>query len=43
MTLGIQKMVYKPGVFTEFLDWEIIKGVFKLDVFTSIKKQFKIF
>jgi len=38
--LGIQKMVYKPGLsVTEFMDWEILKGVFKLDVFTSIKKH----
>ena len=38
--VGIQKMVYKPGLsVTEFLDWEILKGVFKLDVFTSIKKH----
>ncbi len=38
--LGIQKMVYKPGLsVTEFADWEILKGVFKLDVFTSIKKH----
>jgi phytoene desaturase len=38
--LGVQKMVYKPGLsVTEFIDWEIMKGVFKLDVFTSIKKH----
>ena len=38
--LGVQKMVYKPGLsVTEFMDWEIMKGVFKLDVFTSIKKH----
>ena len=36
--LGVQKMVYKPGLsVTEFIDWEMMKGVFKLDVFTSIK------
>ena len=38
--IGINKLVYKPGLsLTEFIDWEIIKGVFKLDVFTSIKKH----
>ena len=24
---------------TEFLDWDLVKGVFKLDVFTSMKKH----
>jgi len=38
--VGINKLVYKPGQsVTEFLDWETIKGVFKLDVFTSIDKH----
>lgn len=38
--IGVHKMVYKPGLsVTEFIDWEIMKGVFKLDVFTSIKKH----
>jgi phytoene desaturase len=37
---GIQKLVYKPGQsVTEFFEWDIVKGVFKLDVFTSIKKH----
>jgi phytoene desaturase len=37
---GINNLVYKPGLsFAEFLDWKVIKGVFKLDVFTSIKKH----
>ncbi|MDX1937578.1 MAG: phytoene desaturase family protein [Flavihumibacter sp.] len=36
--VGIQKLVFKPGQsLTEFLDWQVIKGVFKLDVFTSMK------
>lgn len=36
--IGIQDLVYKPGQsVTEFLDWKVIKNVFKLDVFTSIK------
>jgi len=38
--VGIGKLVYKPGLsITEFLDWQIIKGIFKLDVVTSIKKH----
>jgi len=44
--VGIDKLVHKPGQsYTEFLDWELVKGIFKLDVFTSIKthisKKFK--
>lgn len=36
--VGINKLVHKPGQqWTEFFDWELIKGIFKLDVFTSIK------
>ena len=32
--------MHKPGrSFTEFLDHDILKGVFRLDVFTSIKKH----
>jgi phytoene desaturase len=38
--VGIQKLVFKPGQsYSEFLDWAVIKGVFKLDVFTSMKKH----
>jgi phytoene desaturase len=38
--VGINSLVYKPGrSITEFIDWETIKGVFKLDVFTSIRKH----
>jgi phytoene desaturase len=38
--VGIKKLVFKPGLsLTEFLDWEVMKGVFRLDVFTSIKKH----
>ena len=37
---GINNLVYKPGLsVTEFFDWQIAKGVFRLDVFTSIKKH----
>lgn len=38
--VGIQKLVLKPGVsLTEFIDKDIIKGIFRLDVFTSMKKH----
>lgn len=38
--VGINNLVYKPGrSLTEFMEWETIKGVLKLDVFTSIKKH----
>jgi phytoene desaturase len=38
--VGINKLVYKPGQsLTEFADWDIVKGVFKLDVFTSMRRH----
>jgi phytoene desaturase len=38
--IGINKLVHKPGrSFTEFMDGDIFKGVFRLDVFTSIQKH----
>ena len=38
--VGVKKLVFKPGQsLTEFLDWETIKGIFKLDVFTSMEKH----
>ena len=38
--IGIRDLVYKPGQsLMEFLDWGIIKNVFKLDVFTSIRSH----
>ncbi len=40
--LGIGKLVYKPGLsFTEYLDWQILKGIFKLDVFTSMQSHIR--
>jgi len=44
--VGINKLVFKPGQsIAEFLDIDLIKGIFKLDVFNSIKthvhKHFK--
>jgi phytoene desaturase len=38
--LGINKLVLKPGrSFTEFIDVGVVKGIFRLNVFTSIKKH----
>jgi phytoene desaturase len=38
--VGVNKLVYKPGrSIAEFLDWDTIKGVFRLDVFTSIRSH----
>ncbi len=38
--VGINKLVHKPGQsLLEFADWELIKGVVKLDVFNSIKNH----
>jgi phytoene desaturase len=40
--VGINKLVHKPGQsITEFFDWQLFTGVFKLDVFTSISKHFR--
>ncbi|MEP6683376.1 MAG: phytoene desaturase family protein [Parafilimonas sp.] len=37
---GMQNLVYKPSLsISEFIDVDLIKGIFKLDVFTSIKKH----
>jgi phytoene desaturase len=38
--VGINKLVHKPGQsITEFADADLVKGIFKLDVFTSVKKH----
>lgn len=38
--VGVNKLVYKSSrSLTEFMDWQTISGVFKLEVFTSIKKH----
>jgi phytoene desaturase len=38
--VGVGKLVHKPGQsWLEFIDWEVIKGVFKLDIFQSMKKH----
>ncbi|HEU4607966.1 MAG TPA: phytoene desaturase family protein, partial [Chitinophagaceae bacterium] len=37
---GIQKLVFKPGQSVlEFLDKDVMNGIFRLDIFTSIKKH----
>ena len=37
---GMKKLVYKPGLsIFEFLDWQTISGILKLDVLTSIQKH----
>lgn len=38
--IGIQNLVYKPSQsLTEFFDWEVMRNMLKLDIFTSIKKH----
>ena len=38
--VGMQKLVYKPGLSaTEFIDWDVMTGVLKLDVFSNMKKH----
>lgn len=38
--VGINKLVHKPGQsIAEFADIDLLKGIFKLDVFTSMKKH----
>ncbi|MES2893423.1 MAG: phytoene desaturase family protein [Bacteroidota bacterium] len=40
--VGINRLVHKPGQsLTEFADWDFVKGIFKLDVFTSIRKHIR--
>lgn len=42
--VGIKKLVFKPGLsITEYLDMDVITGVFRLDIFTSIQKHIKKF
>lgn len=38
--VGINSLVQKPGLsWIEFADWNFIKGIFKMDVFSSIKSH----
>lgn len=42
--IGMDKLVYKPGLSVfEFLDADLIKGIFKLQVFTSFSKHVRKF
>ncbi|MCB9054651.1 MAG: phytoene desaturase [Chitinophagales bacterium] len=37
---GMNKLVYKPGLsFLEFIDWQVITGIFRLEIFRSISKH----
>src|SRR6266702_3609004 len=39
---GIGKLVFKPGrSLTEFLDRDVIKGVFRMDIFSSMKRHIR--
>lgn len=41
---GMNKLVYNPGLsLLEFADWDLIKGAFKLQVFTSFSKHVRRF
>ena len=41
---GMNKLVHKPGLsLLEFADWDLIRGVFKLQVFTSFSKHVRRF
>jgi phytoene desaturase len=38
--VGMGSLVYKPGLsLMEFLDWTVIKGIFRLDLLQSIRKH----
>jgi phytoene desaturase len=38
--VGMQKLVLKPGLsITEFVEWDVITGILKLDLFSSMKKH----
>ncbi len=37
---GMQNLVYQPGLsITEYIQWEVIKGLFKLDLVTNVKSH----
>ena len=42
--VGMNKLVLKPGLsIREFMDWDLVKGIFTLQVFSSIKKHVNSF
>jgi phytoene desaturase len=37
---GMNRFVHKPGLsFTEFFEWDILTSLFRIDIFTSVKKH----
>lgn len=41
---GMDKLVYKPGLsIMEFADWDLLKGIFKLQVFTAFSRHVRKF
>ena len=39
---GMEKLVYQPGIsMFEFADWDVIKGVFRLQLFSSFSKHIR--
>ncbi|MGC1243347.1 MAG: phytoene desaturase family protein [Chryseosolibacter sp.] len=43
-TVGVERLVYKPGLSaTELLDAEVIKGLFKLQIFQSLSRHVRKF
>ncbi|MEO8765772.1 MAG: phytoene desaturase family protein [Ginsengibacter sp.] len=42
--VGINKLVQKPGQsWAEFLDWDLVRGMFRLEVFSSIRNHVHAF
>jgi phytoene desaturase len=40
--VGINKLVYKPGLqWSELLDWNVIRGVFRLQLFSSVSSNIR--
>jgi phytoene desaturase len=40
--VGMEKLVFKPGrSVTEFFDTDVIRGIFRLDIFTSMRKHIR--
>jgi phytoene desaturase len=38
--VGINRLVYKPGLrWSELLDWEVIRGIFKMQLFSSVSSS----
>ena len=40
--IGVNKLVYNPGLkFSELLDWDVIKGAFRLQIFSSLSSHIR--